>query len=160
MTCRSPCFPPPFASDNLASARRVRSSRPASAGSFSALGLNLVLTHGIPPAFRDSVHLSYTVNRHRVSPEFIRSRKLRTDGVHCRESAGTGVSSRQGSSSNATGAAYRSSTEIPWTISLCSSHSFSHRLDYNIFLVLYSGHVYIVSSQCVKHTLKVSGVGL
>ena len=31
-------------------------------------------------------HFSYTANRHRVSPEFI---ILRTDGVHCRESAGT-----------------------------------------------------------------------
>ena len=38
-------------------ARQVRLPRPASAYSFSSLRLNLVLTHGIPPAFRDGVHL-------------------------------------------------------------------------------------------------------
>ena len=32
----------------------------------------------------------YTALRHRVSPEFYRVTQLRTDGVHCRESAGTG----------------------------------------------------------------------
>ena len=37
--------------------RRVRLSRPASACSFSILRLNLVLTRGIPPDFRDGVHL-------------------------------------------------------------------------------------------------------
>ena len=46
-----------------------RPSRPASVCSFSTLRLNLVLTHEIPPAFHNSV-LFYTVNRHRVSPEF------------------------------------------------------------------------------------------
>ena len=47
-------------------ARQVRLSRPASACSFSTLRLNLLIvhTHGIPP----------TINRHRVSPAFIRSR--------------------------------------------------------------------------------------
>ena len=38
-------------------ARRVRPSRPASACSFSILRLNLVLIHGIPLAFHDSVHI-------------------------------------------------------------------------------------------------------
>ena len=33
----------------------------------------MVLTHEIPPAFHDGVHI-YTVNRHRVSSEFIGSR--------------------------------------------------------------------------------------
>ena len=37
--------------------RRVQPSRPASACSFSTIRLNLVLSHGIPPAFRDGVHL-------------------------------------------------------------------------------------------------------
>ena len=51
--------------------------------------LNLVLTSGIPPEFRGGVHLW---NRHAPSGQ---SRvywvtQLRTDGVHCRESAGTG----------------------------------------------------------------------
>ena len=62
-------------------ARRVRPSRPASACSFSILRLNLVLIHGIPLAFHDSVHIYiyiyiYTINRHRFNPECIRS-------LHC-----------------------------------------------------------------------------
>ena len=49
----------------------------------------LELSHGIPPAFRDGVHI------HRRPPSG-QSRvhqvtRLRTDGVHCRESAGTGA---------------------------------------------------------------------
>ena len=65
-------------------ARRVQPSRPASACSFSILKLNLVLTHGIPPEFRGGVHLFIkTAIRHRVT-------QSRTDGVHCRESAGKG----------------------------------------------------------------------
>ena len=32
----------------------------------------------------------YTARHHGVSPVFIGSRNLRTDGVHCRESVGTG----------------------------------------------------------------------
>ena len=76
---------------------RVRLSRPASACSFSTLRLNLVLTHGIPTDFRGGV-CSY---RHRPSGYHIippipsdqsrvnRVTQLRTDGVHCLESAGT-----------------------------------------------------------------------
>ena len=43
----------------------------------SILRLNLVLTYGVPPEFRGGVHL-FILNRHichRVSPEFIGSRK-------------------------------------------------------------------------------------
>ena len=40
---------------------------------FSPLRLNLVLTHGIPPAFRATAS-TYTDNHHRVSPELISSR--------------------------------------------------------------------------------------
>ena len=55
------------------------------------LRLNLVLTHGVPPDFRGGVHLFiYAAIRHRVSPEFIGVTQLRTDGIHCQESAGTG----------------------------------------------------------------------
>ena len=36
---------------------RVQPYRPASAHSFATLGLNMVLTHGMSPAFRDGVHL-------------------------------------------------------------------------------------------------------
>ena len=50
----------------------------------------LVLTHGIPPNFREGVHLSYhTVNRHRVNPEIYQVTQLRTDGAHRRESTRT-----------------------------------------------------------------------
>ena len=49
--------------------KQVRPSCSASACSFSTLKLNLVLTHGIPfPRRRPFI---YTVNRHRVSLEFI-----------------------------------------------------------------------------------------
>ena len=50
--------------------------RPASARLFSTLRLNLVLTHGMTPAFRDGVivHLFIPSNLHRVSPESIGSR--------------------------------------------------------------------------------------
>ena len=54
-------------------------SRPASVRSFSTPRLNLVLTHGLSspclaPAFRATTVSIFTVNHHRVSPEFIRSR--------------------------------------------------------------------------------------
>ena len=52
--------------------------------------LNLVLTYGIPPEFRGSVHL-FIYNRHTPSGQsrVHRVTQLRTDGVHCRESTGT-----------------------------------------------------------------------
>ena len=55
----------------------------------SILRLNLVLTYGIPPEFRGGVHLW---NRHTPSGQsrVFRVTQLRTDGVHCRESTGTG----------------------------------------------------------------------
>ena len=40
-------------------ARQVRPSRPASSCSFSILRMNLLLTHEIPPDFRDGVHLLF-----------------------------------------------------------------------------------------------------
>ena len=49
-------FPVPVRSSDFGLAR-VRPSCPASACSFSALRLDLVLTHGIPPAFRGGAHL-------------------------------------------------------------------------------------------------------
>ena len=56
----------------------------------SILRLNLVLTRGIPPEFRGGVHL-FIKNRHTPSGQsrVYRFTQLRTDGVHCRESAGT-----------------------------------------------------------------------
>ena len=56
-------------------AKKAWPSRPASAWLFSTLRPNLVLTHGIPPVFRDGVHLCiHNVNRHRVSTKFISPR--------------------------------------------------------------------------------------
>ena len=57
----------------------------------SILRLNLVLTYGIPPEFRGGVHL-FIYNRHTSSGQsrVYRVTQLRTDGVHCQESAGTG----------------------------------------------------------------------
>ena len=72
-------------------ARRVRPSRPASDCSFSIPSLNLVLTHGIPPDFRGSVHLLIlTAIHHRASFEFIGLRICVPNSVHCRESVRTG----------------------------------------------------------------------
>ena len=50
------------------------------------LWLNLVLTCRIPPDFRGGVHLLALSGQSRVN----RVTQLRTYGVHCRESAGTG----------------------------------------------------------------------
>ena len=55
------------------------------------LRLNLVLTYGISPEFRGGVHL-FIYNRHTPSgrSRVYRVTQLRTDGVRCRGSAGTG----------------------------------------------------------------------
>ena len=57
----------------------------------SILSLILVLTYKIPPEFRGGVHL-FIYNHHTLSGQsrVYRVTQLRTDGVHCRESAGTG----------------------------------------------------------------------
>ena len=57
----------------------------------SILRLNLVLTYGIPHEFRGGVHL-FIYNRHTPSGQsrVYRVTQLRTDGIHCRKSAGTG----------------------------------------------------------------------
>ena len=77
-------FLSPFAPENLVSRHGFSTVlfRPASAYSFSTLRLNMLLTHGIPPAPRDGAHLFiYTVNRHRFNPELNRITRLRTDVV-------------------------------------------------------------------------------
>ena len=57
----------------------------------SILRLNMVLTYGVPPEFRGGVHL-FILNRHTPlgQSRVYRATRLRTYGVHCRESAGTG----------------------------------------------------------------------
>ena len=58
----------------------------------SILRLNLLPTYGVPLDFRGGVHLSI-LSRHTPSGQsrVYRVMQLRTDGVHCRESAGTGL---------------------------------------------------------------------
>ena len=53
--------------------------------------LSMVLTYGIPPEFRGNVHL-FILNRHTPSGQsrVYRVTQSRTDGVHYRESIGTG----------------------------------------------------------------------
>ena len=54
--------------------------------------LNLVLAYGIPPEFHGGVHL-FMLNRHTPSGQsrvYRVTQLMRTDGIHCRESAGTG----------------------------------------------------------------------
>ena len=75
----------------------------------SILRLNRVLTYGIPPEFRGCVHL-FIYNRHTPSGQ---SRvywvmQLRTDGVYCQESAGTGPVKPQGSSERV----------LPWQVTM------------------------------------------
>ena len=50
-----------------------------------------MLTRGIPPEFRGGVHL-FILNHHTPlgQSQDYRVTQMRTDGVHCRESAGTG----------------------------------------------------------------------
>ena len=71
--------------------RRVRSSRPAAARSFSILRLNLVLIRGIAPDFRGGVHYflkpPYAIGS---VPRVYRATQLRSDGIYCREFADTG----------------------------------------------------------------------
>ena len=96
----------PFAPDNLVS--RDGFGRPVpcqAAHSKFSVRLNLVLTQGIPPDFRGGFHLfiSSTAIRRQPSGQsrVYRATQLRTDGVHCRESAirRHRASSPQGSSS-------------------------------------------------------------
>ena len=51
--------------------------------------VHLVLTHGIPPDFRDGVHLFIPPHASDQS-RLYQVTQVRTDGIHCRESAGTG----------------------------------------------------------------------
>ena len=80
----SPCVP-----ENLVSRDGFSRPVPRQPVHLSILRLNMVLTYGIPPEFRGGVHLW---NRHTPSGQsrVYRVTQLRTDGVHCRESAGTG----------------------------------------------------------------------
>ena len=87
----------------------------------SILRRNLVLTYGIPPEFRGGVHL-FISNRHTPSghPRVYRVTRLRADGVHGRESTGTGPVNLKGSSEQV----------MPWQVTMdqiiCASLSHTH----------------------------------
>ena len=57
-----------------------------SASLFSTVRLNLVLTHGMSPAFRDGAHLFRLSNAVGSVPSLSGHGKMSTDGVYCRES--------------------------------------------------------------------------
>ena len=81
-----------FVPENLVLRDGFGSPVPRQPAHLSILRLNLVLTYyGISPEFRGGVHL-FIYNRHTPSGQsrVYRVTQLRTDGVHCRESAGTG----------------------------------------------------------------------
>ena len=61
--------------------------------SFSIFRLNMVLPHGIPPAVRDGVHIIIYRQPPLGQSRVYQVTQLRTDSVHCRESAGTGTDS-------------------------------------------------------------------
>ena len=77
----------------------------------------------------DQASIYYTVNRHRISPEFIRWSRNRTDGVHCQESAGTEALLSVIKVASLTGATYYSgSNPMDQLIIMCASSLFSHPL--------------------------------
>ena len=80
-----------------------------------------MLTYGIPPEFRGGVHLFFS-NRHTPSCQsrVYRVTQLRTDGVHCRESAGIGpVNPKVVPNECCLG-------RSPWYQSICASLSHTH----------------------------------
>ena len=81
-----------FVPENLVSRDGFGSPVPRVSLLISILRLNLVPTYGIPPEFHGGVHL-FIYNRHTPSGQsrvYRVTQIMRTDGVHCRESAGTG----------------------------------------------------------------------
>ena len=76
---------PGFEPDNLVARDGLGRPRLESARSLSTPTLNLVLVHGIPPAFRRGAHLY----RQPSSRQFrvYQVPEVSTDGVYCRESA-------------------------------------------------------------------------
>ena len=79
-----------FAPENLVSRDGFGSPVPRQPAHLHTQAESAVLTFGIPPEFRGGVHL-FILNRHTSSGQsrVYRVTHLRTDGVPCRESAGT-----------------------------------------------------------------------
>ena len=61
------------------------------ANSIRVMMMMMMITYGIPPESSGGIHL-FVLNRHTTSGQsrLHRVTQLRTDGVHCRESAGAG----------------------------------------------------------------------
>ena len=84
-------FLSPLAPENLVSRDGFGRPVPRHPARFSTLRLNLVLAHGIPPDPRGDVHLSIPPTAIGPVPiRVYRVTQMRTDGVYCRESVGTG----------------------------------------------------------------------
>ena len=71
--------------------RETGSAVPSRLSLLISIRLTPVLPYGIPPEFRGGVHI-FILNRHTPSGQsrVYRVTQLRTDGVHYRESTGTG----------------------------------------------------------------------
>ena len=81
------CFCPlPVRACEFGLAKRVRPPRPAPARSLSTLRQYLALTRGIPPTFRDGVHLSRQPPSGQSQVDQVT--QLHAEGVNCRESSG------------------------------------------------------------------------
>ena len=78
-------------------------------------------TYGIPPDFRGGVHLFINCHTPSGQSRVYRVTQLRTDGVHCRESAGTGPVNLKVVSSE---------RMLPWQVTkdqlICASLSHTH----------------------------------
>ena len=117
----------PFAAESLVSQDRFGRPVPRQACSFSILRLNLVLTKKIPPVFRDGVYLFVLSTAMGSVPSLNQVTHLRTDGIHCRESGGTGpVVLRV---VPVTGAAFSGITTDQL---MCASRLFSHTIDVTV----------------------------
>ena len=90
-----------------------------SACSFSIQTLNLVFTHGVPPDVHGGVHILLPAPHTIGLVPSLSGHAIATDGVHCRESVGTGPVVL--TVVRVTGAAFAS----PWTKCYCAP-LFSH----------------------------------
>ena len=84
-------FPAAFVLENLVSRDGFGSPVPRQPGNlYNQAQSGACLRGFLQSSAAASIFSFITAIRHRVSPKIIGSRKLPTDGVHCRESAGTG----------------------------------------------------------------------
>ena len=79
-----------FAPEDLVSRDRFGRPVPRKLAHSQHSGWILMLTRGIPPAFRGGAHLFVPSTNYRVSHELTRSRDCAPMAVHSRDSAGTG----------------------------------------------------------------------